>query len=115
MLADLIQKLAHETAANWADQSLQFSAAEQMGKDLARQHPEIAEELLKTAAKLNKEALGIVGKGLLGAGAVGLGAGAIYGGIKGAQYAKKRHQQIQRSPYRHGQTGTAHFYQRRQM
>lgn len=111
MLADMIHKLAHEVAADWAGQSLQFSGAEEMGRSLARNDPEMALTLLKTAAALNKEALGLLGKGLVGAGLVGTGVGAV----KGVQYAAKRHKQFQHTPYRHGMAGPAHFQVARQM
>ena len=105
MLAEMIHKLAHDVAADWAGQSLQFSGAEEMGRSLARNDPEMALSLLKTAADLNKEALGIVGKGLIGAGVVGTGVGAV----KGAKYMSRRHKQFQHTPYRHGMSGPAHF------
>jgi hypothetical protein len=52
MLADVIQKLAHEVAEDWANDALQFSAAEHLGRSFARQHPEEAAALLKTAMPL---------------------------------------------------------------
>ena len=111
MLADMIQKLAHEVAANWAGQSLQFSNAEQMGRSLVQENPEAALALLKTAERLNKEALGVVGKGLIGAGVLGTG----YGAVKAVGHLRKRHKQFQHRPYRHGQAGAAHWRIRRQM
>lgn len=110
MLADVIEKLAHEVAEGWAERSFQFSAADQMGRSLARANPEFAVGLLK-AASVEKEGLGLLGKGL----ALGAGVGTIYGGKKAVGALKKRHEQLQTSPYIHGQTGGATFRQSFQM
>jgi hypothetical protein len=111
MLPELIQKLAHEVAENWAAQALQFSAADQMGRSLAQKLAAEQPQGVGRVVPIEKEALGLVGKGLMAAGAIGTGIGAV----KGVGAMAKRHKEIQSRPYQHGMSGPAHFRVSRQM